>query len=422
MQTYKISQKSYYLADDLKNKYPKIFKGSNTTRIFLKKSKILEDNYLFARKTGSKWKESDGTSYKFDKIFIKQKWFDNKYNISERLKYEDDVQDAPDVIELEDEEKFFDNENNIEIEVRGERDVNNCYFKVKDLMDGFGLKNLHKTIIDKRKQGYKLLTHYKYFYINVYAKDENKKVKKLFLTYKGLLRVLFASNKTTADKFIDWASKVLFTAQMGTSEQKTELVGNILGVSTESVKSVFNKTVNKVPCVYLYSIGKVEDLRESLDIDDTYNDKDYVYKWGMSNDLERRTKEHEKSYGALEGSKLELVLFGYIDPQYISEAETRLSHSLHGMEVVLEHETHVELAIIPKNKMKVVREQYDMISQMYMGHIKDLITKIKEKDNEIASLKKDNEITKKDNEIAMLKKDLEIANIKSKMGAKKEKS
>ena len=51
--------------------------------------------------------------------------------------------------------------------------------------------------------------------------------RELYLTYTGLLRVLFASHSKTASKFINWAAKTLFTAQMGTENQRNKLVADI---------------------------------------------------------------------------------------------------------------------------------------------------------------------------------------------------
>jgi hypothetical protein len=206
------------------------------------------------------------------------------------------------------------------------------------------------------------------------------------------MRVLFASNKNTADRFLTWASKTLFTAQMGSTDQKHEFIANLVGVSTEAVKSVFNKTAHTIPCIYLFHIGQVKNLRKTFNINENYDDDSYVCKWGMSIDLERRTKEHEKTYGKIKNSKLELLTFGYIDPQYISEAETRIKDIFEAMELKLNNEKYKEIAIIPKNKLKEIKKQYESVSQIYMGHITDLINKLKIKDYEIIMLKKEHEI------------------------------
>jgi len=278
-------------------------------------------------------------------------------------------------------------------------------------MKGFNQKRLQEIVLDKRSHGYLKEVHYKYFYLEKPRKpgnngnngnNGNHRIRKLFLSYRGLLRVLFASHSQTTDKFIDWASKTLFAAQMGTTEQKQEVVANVLGISTANVKSIFSKSTHQLPCIYLLSLGQVKDLRDDFNLDDSYDDDDFLHKWGMTNNLKRRMKEHEVSYSEFEGTNLELVLFGYIDPQYISEAETKLSHCFKALNLVVEHETYEELAVIPKEHMKYIKEQFELISNMYLGHVKDLITQLKNKEHE-------NEILKKD--IELLKKDVTIANL-----------
>ena len=63
---------------------------------------------------------------------------------------------------------------------------------------------------------------------------EKNKNKKLYLTYAGLLKVLFGSHTKSVDKFVHWATKTLFVAQMGSHNQKTNLVSNMLGVSVDA--------------------------------------------------------------------------------------------------------------------------------------------------------------------------------------------
>lgn len=420
MQVHHINNKKYYLANDLRTIKPHLFKGCSTARAFADKHKLSNDKYIYARLYDkNKWVETDGSSRKFDKLFLRKKWFDEKYLSKTNSNDADDTAVAPDIIELDDNEKFFDNDGTVvDIEVRGERQYDKIFFRVSDITIAFNLKSLHRNILDV-KSSYVKNKHYVYLFIS--GSSEKKLVKKLFLTYKGLLRVLFASNKNTADKFVDWASQTLFTCQMGTPVQKTNLVSNLLGVHPEAIKAVFNKSVNTLPCIYLFSIGLVKDLRKSLKIASSYRDNELVYKWGTTADIERRTKEHTLDFSKINGSKLELALFGFIDPQYIFEAETRVKHLIEGMNLAINHDKFEELAVIPKNKFKLIKEQYDMISRAYMGHIRELVGKIKEKDSEIILLKKsyeyellkkDNDMLKKDAELSLIKKDLEIANLK----------
>jgi len=100
---------------------------------------------------------------------------------------------------------------------------------------------MEPTIIDKRKNGYIENIHFVYFNFLGSGGKKNKKNKELFLTYIGVLRVLFSSRNQSVDKFTKWATKILFTVQMGTIEQKNAFIGGLVGVSPEAVKSLRKK-------------------------------------------------------------------------------------------------------------------------------------------------------------------------------------
>ena len=401
MKSYIINRKKYYNADELKNHYPKIFKGCKTGRTFVNKNCIVERDYIYACKDNNyRWKKSDSTSRNTDKIFILVDWFEENYlNESDECdecneRDENIIEEAPEIIELSDSEKFLNNDGDIiKIEVRGKRKVNKCYFKVKDVAEGFDLPNLHTNII-KNKSGFENNEHYKYFYLQIEGDSVNSpkhqknetvgtitpkhQIKKLYLTYFGLLRVLFASHKKTTNKFINWATETLFTSHMGSLQQKSKLVANILGVPMEAVREVLSKTTNKISCNYLISIGRVKNLRKAFDISKKYDDDDYVYKYGMSDDLKRRIGEIKSMFKNISGIKVELVIFNYIDPQFISEAETRVKNIMNNYGLKLVHEEYTELAIIPKGKINFIKEQYDTIAKIYRGNTLELTSQLKE--------------------------------------------
>ena len=70
-------------------------------------------------------------------------------------------------------------------------------------------------------------------------------------------------------------------------------------------QSVISKSAHKIlrkvevlpqSCIYLFEIGTVYDVRSIFDIDDTISDTDIVFKYGKSNDLDRRFGEHTSTY------------------------------------------------------------------------------------------------------------------------------
>ena len=147
-------------------------------------------------------------------------------------------------MELEDEEKFHDTDGNIlEIETRGERDVDKIFFRVRDVMKRFDMPNLKDALIHK-EGGYEKGSHFKTFNTAVnYRQDKSfksfKREKSLFLTYTGLLRVLFVSRNKNAETFTIWATQKLFTMQMGSKEAKEILGTEVLNIKIENYRAVF---------------------------------------------------------------------------------------------------------------------------------------------------------------------------------------
>ena len=228
----KIENVEYYEDTYVLKNSPIYSKSARSSRDLVKKRNITEDNFIYARKNKNNYIKSSDKSPKFDRILFKKEFVltipemkilieGNKIN-NEEITDLKGIPMAPQILILSDNEKFKDNDGNIyNIETRGERQHDKIYFKVKDVENAFNLQHLYENIIDSRSN-YKINTHYKFFIRVKIGNSKNKtdNKKELFLTYEGLLRVLFASNNNKTSKFLDWATKTLFTAQLGTKEQK----------------------------------------------------------------------------------------------------------------------------------------------------------------------------------------------------------
>jgi len=321
MEMITINDIEYYNSEDVFNKAPIYCKDCRNGRELIKKKKIKD--FIYAKPKDNKWTITDGKSYKYDKILLLKSFVDTIKEISNPIIVDDKYEVAPDIINLENHEKFKDNDGNIiEIETRGDRKVNSIYFKVKDVMIGFEMENLQIVLLNNNRDGYCENIHYKFFNCKNKIKDLKITIKKeLYLTYEGMLRVLFASHNKKVKQFISWATETLFTVQLGEQEDKQLLSSTLLGVNVKNIRSVFSANSEKTPCVYLFVIGQANELIKTK----KYNENDYIFKFGYTNDLSRRTNEHYKTYKNEFNKEIELVLFSIIDPQYISEAETRRS-------------------------------------------------------------------------------------------------
>lgn len=331
----------------------------------------------------------------------------------------DTIEEAPRILLLEDKEKFRDTDGNIvEIETRGNKIYNNIYFKVTDVSAGFNLKSLKTSLLTKHR-GYERNIHYKTFLIAVSNRDHktiniNNKTS-LYLTYSGLLRVLFVSRNKNVERFQEWAMKTLFTIQMGTTEEKVKLATSILNIPEKTYKAVFSKCADKLPSIYLINLGTVKELRKTFKIEDSFIDDNCVYKYGFTDDLGRRVGEHETKYGKLENVKLVLTTFHGIDPQYLREAENDIKEECNAYEINLQTEGYKELIVLNKKQLEHVTKTYRRIGRDYAGHTAELQKQIQELNYENDRLKTLVETNEKYHKLELKNKDLKIENLELKI-------
>ena len=310
----------------------------------------------------------------------------------------EEVENAPPILYLDDGEKFHDADGNvIEIETRGERHEDKIYFKVKDVSVGFGMPNLDKALMHKEK-GYTRGTDYKHiFNRSAVTIGHHQTIKKcLFLTYEGLLRVLFVSRNKNATLFRKWATTKLFTIQMGTREQKVKLGAEILNTSPRTLKAVLDKHAANFPSIYLMSLGKVRELRETFGIPVDKPDDSTVYKFGFTEDLSRRVIELEKQYSKMKGVTMTLGTFYFVDPKYTSEAENKVRELCGAFEVRINKTVQGfnELIVLDDKQFTIVKDLYSKYGENFAGatlglqkQIVELKDRIKEYENEIIRLK-----------------------------------
>jgi len=330
---------------------------------------------------------------------------EEKYELKEEkyeLKEEDEIVEfIPDILHIEDNEKFKDsNGNSLHIEVRGEREKNKAYFKVKDVSEAFGIPNLKDAIL-RKDRGYERGLHYKTFIpaVNDFRNkntDPNKNInnsnKTLYLTYKGLIRVLYTSRNKHAEQFTDWADDKLFTIQMGTTHQKEVLGTSILGIKLENYKAVFTKYSQNFPCIYLLSLGSVKSLRNTFQIKDDLDDQLIVYKYGFTIDMKRRLAEHQRDYGKLNNVEVELEVFNYIDTKYTSEAEGDIRDLFESFDKSLNVSGRNELVVLNSKQLERVKKEYTRTGREYAGATQVLQEEISKLKTELIEVRLNHQI------------------------------
>ena len=409
-----INKDEYISSDVLFEKAPVYCKLSRSGRDLIRKKKITD--YIFAKLVNKEWCVSDGKSYKCDKIFIKKSFYDTIPEVKQDkvIVDENNIQLAPDIIYLDDSEKFKD-ENGVCVEIvtRGTRKADEIYFKVKDVSIGFKLERLEEIISNKQKHGYSENIHYKYFNCQKPIRDVNKtnKIKnmkkELYLTYEGILRVLFASHSPNVKPFIKWATETLFIVQMGKPEQKQTLSASLLGLNTQTIKDVFNSGSNKTPTVYLFNIGSANQLLKT----NIYKDDDILCKYGCTDDISRRTSEHERNFKKQYNVDITLLLYSIIDPQYIFDAETNIRQYFKSNKISSDDKS--ELIVINNKNITQIKQHYKMIQNSYIGRYEEINNKIIQLEKYILELKHQLEL--KDKDLELKQKDILLANQKNEL-------
>jgi len=405
-----INNDNVYLAQDLYNYDIAFFNGCSKIRNIIIKKELEETDYIYAYIKNGEIKLSNYT-YPKANLYLKEEWVvKNVPKMMDIVKQElYKYVEAPEILVLEDVEKFKNKDRNIfNIEVRGERNYNKCYFLVKDISECFELPSLDNTLL-KKDGNYMIDLHYKFFTViknDIVLKKISKK--SLFLTYKGILKILFSSRTGNAESFQDWATEKLFTIQLGTKQQKDELASELIGVNSETIKNVFRTNASKTPCVYLYLIGNAKDL-----LDGNYNNDDMLCKFGCTNNLPRRASENEKTFKKEFNVNIELLCFSIIEARYIFDAENNIKQYFKSN--LIEYKNMNELIIINNKELTQIKQHYRMIQNSYIGRYEEMHNKISSLEKELLNEKHNIELLKEKHKNELLTKDVEIMQFQIKM-------
>ena len=244
-----IDNVEYYLAEDVRKQQPEIFSGcAQNIRKILQKKNIHDDQYCFVKLINDHYTKSI-KEYSKAKLALSKQWVENNVpNMSTQIMTLPDI--APDILNLADHEKFKNEDDTVlDIIIRGEREYDKCYFRVIDIEKAFNIEYSITTAILDKKSAYKTGIHYVYF-TNKKSGNSEKNIsrenvkRELYLSYTGMLRLLFASHSKNAEHFTKWAAETLFTVHLGTQEQKIKLVKNI--VFTQIAEEDKFKAENKI--------------------------------------------------------------------------------------------------------------------------------------------------------------------------------
>jgi hypothetical protein len=297
---------------------------------------------------------------------------------------------APPLLNLEDSEKFVDADGKIyNIEVRGERHYDKIWFRAKDVESMLNLENIRSIL---GQDSYEEGQHYRTFGVQiVYTigadQKQNKIEVRIFLSYWGLVKMLFGRRHNIAIQFQRWAIEKLFAVQLGTLEAKRDLAAGVLGVTPKTLKAVLDTNATELPVIYMFELGTVKDLRNSFptEIPAAFNDTDVVFKYGLTTNFKQRTGQHETSfkkfsYGNGKPVNILLKYHIYVDPLHLGQAEMDIEKyfkQVSKWHLLFKEEKVTEVIAVPKDVVETILQvEFQKLGLAYAGKYKDLQVRV----------------------------------------------
>ena len=350
MNEYSLNNKTYIDLKDVRNEHKSYCKGTRTNNQLIEKKNFKD--YIFGR-IGVDDKQLVATeklSRKFGSIFV------NKEELKELFETKTpQLPPAPPLITDKD-LVFFKDDDGItyNVPMRGERTQEGIYFRVKSVMEVFKMDNLHKDMIRSHTL-YEEIRHYITFLLPVGDNVPNQQLKEMYLTYRGLLKVIETSRSGVGYKFQNWIHEVVFSAAFGTKQDKIETFKKVLNVDADHLKSIMSKSPTTISCLYLIDVNVSDNGKR-------------VFKYGFTQTIKRRFKEHMKTYG--EDIKLNtFILIPLLD---LAKAEADFKNCISRYRYVKDGED--ELISLCDEAYINVQNIFKSVSQNYCGNVKDQIS------------------------------------------------
>lgn len=183
-----------------------------------------------------------------------------------------------------------------------------------------------------------------------------------------------------------------------------ETTVSYLGIDVSISKELMKINNNPFSCIYLLSLNEVKYLRDSMNISSTIDDNSIVCKYGYTEDIYRRLTEHLCTFNKIKGSFLRLKYYSYIDPRYLSKAESDIKEYIRFEKIQLIYRDMKELIVLQRDQLKMMEKQFIQISKSYIYHISDMLNQLEKEryEKQILKEKYKKKLKKKQIEILQL--------------------
>lgn len=414
MKEFQLDNKIFVDIKDLKMEYKELFQGIRSYTQFLTNKKIT--NYVYGQIVDDTLVVTEKYAKKTGSIFIDKEEIRGlvESGIESSLGGMAVLPESmPPIIHGHAVLFRDDKGNDYKVVIRGKHIREEIFFKVKDVMRVFDLKNLVTELIQPDSD-YKMSEHYVSFVVPR-SKLPMLKKRELYLTYQGIRKVLEVEDRRLgiARQFRTWIDEMVPSIPNSSTSNAASNAASIATISREPptkmtnldadhLKTIMSKSASQISCLYLINIRIADGTQR-------------VFKYGFTDNIKRRFKEHMRRYG----DNISLDTFTLIPSLDLSKAETEFRNSISRYRYLKDGDDELislcdEGYLNIKAIFRLISNQYcgNMQHQLllYDGLIKDqkhtFELNIKDKDFQLMELRNQVELVKKDNEILRLQKQI----------------
>jgi hypothetical protein len=142
-----------------------------------------------------------------------------------------------------------------------------------------------------------------------------------------------------------------------------KIVRPIQKCGMDTIHTFMRTSISPVSSVYLFVVES--NIKTKIDVEPNHT----LVKYGLTNNLRRRSTEHSSTYG-----EVSLKYFINVDNMYLKDAEEDVKKFFKMHEWHVTHKNYNELAMVPTEKLDtLVLAQYQQLGELYLNKCEKIL-------------------------------------------------
>lgn len=230
-------------------------------------------------------------------------------------------------------------------------------------------KTMYKIVLDSRSD---------------FSKSFKDDIGQLLIELRKNGQLQLANKPTPAmQQVVVQQTNLLMPQQPVVNQRRKTIQRELLGYDTIDMLPKLEVCVCDISCIYLFVVGKVDKLRQEMNIDPKFDDTMYVIKYGLTNNLARRTDEHMRKFGELQNSELKLKFYVPMLEIYLPTAEIEIETYLNTLNARIKWKDMVELAVVNIPILDALKIQYINLGKTRSGTLIEITQRYENKQKDL---------------------------------------